>query len=293
MNNRHAVAATVTGIVTVTVAATAACSTPVPGTPIASEHGTVTGTSTVTTTAAPAQQSRWVFPTWTGKVNAEAIAGHQWSAIPIPGAATLHHSPDGGTKYQTCTIGPAISDAGGSPGFLTAGHCTKQSEQFVIDSQSGTIALYGSGSPALTNLDAASVSAPVTAAVTRIADRFPIAGVLTAKAAAALDPGTPICLDGAASGVTCGTVVSNPGSLAGLTTSAIGVPGDSGAAVFVIDAAGNAALVGLHNGGDASTSTVVLLEPVLDALNADVIIDRGTAPATGDDFSTRTQVFTS
>lgn len=246
----------------------------------------------LTTSPAPAA-AMWVVPPWTGKVNAESVEGLQWSEDPVPGAAVTHRE-SGDTHQHPCTIGPAIAD-GSRTGFLTASHCARGEEaqqQYRIDQQEGTVSPWVPAGDPVSGSDAVPLWSSVTEAVTRIAGRYPITGVLSASAAAELAPGTPICLDGTMSGLTCGTVISNPGSLADLTTTAIGVHGDSGAAVFVVDAAGNAVLVGLHNGGDASTSTVVLLEPVLDALNADVIIDRDTAPATGADYSTRTKTFT-
>ncbi|MCB9441134.1 MAG: hypothetical protein H6523_12910 [Mycolicibacterium sp.] len=281
---------TATALATVVVAA-AGCSTrTVSGAAIAPPKAAIEQVpATPSTTTAPA--SRWVTAPWTGKVSSESMAGHQWSAVPVPGAATMHHSDDGGPAYQACTIGPAIRDASGSSGFLTAGHCTKSSAQYVIDSQEGTVKIYGSASPSLNGMDAAPVWTPITPAVTRIAGRWPVAGVLTAAAAGALPPGTPICIDGAVSGVSCSTVVSAPGSMAGLTTAPLGQKGDSGSAVFVVGRDGRTALVGLHNGGTATTSTVVLLEPVLEALKAEAVIDPAATPFTGDEFSARVRSY--
>ncbi|OHU33358.1 hypothetical protein BKG79_22410 [Mycobacteroides chelonae] len=244
----------------------------------------------------------WVTAPWTGKVNANK-AGDQYGATPVPGI-TIAQKQGEASPYR-CTIGPAVRSADHGPAFLTAGHCDKTSNSplFVYPSPdiSGADALQLPGvytrsdahdTPDIgTGLVSDSALVPVTSVArpaTKIADKYAIAGVLTTAAVKQLPAGTPVCFDGARSGVQCGQLTA--ANDAGVVRfDADGRIGDSGGPVFLLDQQNRAVLIGIVKGGleDGSDTSASYLEPALMRLGAAVELDPTVEPFTGNDFSDR------
>jgi hypothetical protein len=116
-------------------------------------------------------------------------------------------------------------------------------------------------------------SAPRAATVAGL----PVAGVMTRDGAMTLKRGTPICFDGATSGLVCSPL--NGADIDTLMTDGVAKPGDSGAPVFVVDGdTGAATLLGSTTLSTTMT-TVTYLDPALDRLGAQALVDP-TAAAT-------------
>lgn len=244
----------------------------------------------------------WVTAPWTGKVN-ENQAGDQYGATPVPGI-TIAQKQGEASPYR-CTIGPAVRTADATRAFLTAGHCDKTPNSALFTYPSPDISgadaqqlpgLYtrteARQTPDIgTGLVSDSTLVPVTAVdstATKIADRYPIAGVLTTAAVKQLPVGTPVCFDGARSGVQCGQLTA--ANDAGVVRfDADGRIGDSGGPVFLLDQQNRAVLIGIVKGGleDGSDTSASYLEPALMRLGAAVALDPTAEPFTGNDFSVR------
>ncbi|WP_052537978.1 trypsin-like peptidase domain-containing protein [Mycobacteroides abscessus] len=201
-----------------------------------------------------------------------------------PGVALLRGFDTG--NIQACSIGPAVKS-----GFLTAGHCSTRGDsqaprvagvtQYAETSADGDKDLLGASTP-VDGLDVAVIeTSNVSPDATRIADTWPVAGVLTAPGVQQLVPvGSSVCFSGAVSGVRCGERVADEGGQ--LVYSAPSEHGDSGAPVFVVNEDGRAALIGILNAGDDTgadrKSTAVYLETALMASGTAVKLDPGTVP---------------
>lgn len=201
-----------------------------------------------------------------------------------PGVSLLRGFDVG--DIQACTIGPAVT-----AGFLTAGHCSTHGDsqaprvagvtQYAEISADGDKDLLGASTP-VDGLDVAVVeTSRVSREATRIADTWPVAGVLTASGVRQLVPlGSVVCFNGAVSGVRCGARVADEGDQ--LVYSAPSEHGDSGSPVFVVNEDGRAALIGILNAGDDAgadrKSTAVYLETALMASGTAVKLDPHTVP---------------
>lgn len=244
----------------------------------------------------------WVTAPWTGKVNANQ-AGDQYGATPVPGI-TIAQKQGEASPYR-CTIGPAVRTGDAGNAFITAGHCDKtpNSPLFVYPSPdiSGADAQELSGrytrseaqqTPDIgTGLVSDSALVPVStvaSGATKIANRYAIAGVLTAAAVKQLPSGTPVCFDGARSGVQCGAL-TNANDAGVVRFDADGREGDSGGPVFLLDQQNRSVLIGIVKGGleDGSDTSATYLEPALMRLGAAVALDPAVEPFTGNDFSGR------
>lgn len=200
-----------------------------------------------------------------------------------PGVAALRGFDVG--DVQACTLGPAVND-----GFLTAGHCSTRGDsqaqrvagvtQYAETSAGGDKDLLGASKP-VNGLDTAVIeTSRVSADATRIADTWPVAGVLTPSGVQQLVPiGSSVCFNGAVSGVRCGARVADESDQ--LVYSAPSERGDSGAPVFVVNEDGRAALIGILTQGDDAgadrKSTAVYLETALMASGTAAKLDPGTA----------------
>lgn len=239
-----------------------ACGSPVSGEPVAAETPKA---ATVTVPAPPAQQ--WVHldekPVPDSELRLDA-AGWQYGARPYPGVQLFQDL--GGGNIDGCTAGPLVQDAAGRNGFLTAGHCdvTPGSPVYTYtDPASGARAHLGTYTEAdtdpLTTKDSAVVWLDATAAptpdATMIAGRWPIAGVMPEVDVRQLPMGAPVCIDGAVSHVRCGELVAAMSEI----TATIGVEGgDSGSAMFLVDASGHATVIGIvkrHSGSAGVAAT--------------------------------------
>nr|WP_052741166.1 hypothetical protein [Mycobacterium sp. UM_NZ2] len=260
--------------------------------------------TTVTGTAQPSSEfkSGSIAPEWVAvtaaPIERDAVDGAQFGGEALPGVKILHRKSDGSPDF--CTIGPPIATAT-QRGLLTAGHCDEGDPQQYLQRDSGgdDVAEYvritdgENGFRDGTVRDSAALWGRLGQSVTSIAAEFPIAGVITEAAARALPEGTPICIDGAITGVDCGPLVSaDDGGLMriGLTRNG----GDSGGPVFVVDRTSQrAALIGLVKGGSRDGTTVVAtyLEPALKRLGAQALTAPGVEPFAGDEFSSAVETF--
>lgn len=245
----------------------------------------------------------WVAAPWTGKVNENNNRNRiQFGGTPVPGIV-LAQQVAGARK--SCTLGVAVQAVDIGSAFVTAGHCdrapggalflypeadttdadAKQLPSTFVKTDAHAVPDIGTGLVSDSTLLPVSTVDP---AATKIANRYPIAGVLTASAVEQLPTGTPVCFDGAMSGVTCGALTDADDQ--GLVRfDADGRDGDSGAPVFLLDQQHRATLIGLVKGGDAdgSDTTATYLDPALMRLGASVVLDPSAAPMDGPDFSNR------
>lgn len=209
--------------------------------------------------------------------------GYQFGSTPAPGVSIAYRDAAG--DAIPCTLGPAVT-AGSRHGFLTAGHCTVSmapTDQYLsatADVKTSPQILLGTTTGAVEDDHAVMDSAviwtdmPASGDAARIAGRFPVAGVMPEAAVRALPLGTPVCLDGAKTGIQCGALLSrNEGEL--LRFAAESVKGDSGAPVFVIGQDQRATLVGILAGGNDISTTATYVGPALARLGAVAV----TAPA--------------
>ncbi len=194
--------------------------------------------------------SEWVDVTGQGTTLPRDDEHRQYSPTPVPGSA-IFTWPAGGGEAGSCTLGVAVREVGGDrTGFLTAAHCGEapyEPTQFLASGPGpGDVVAEPLGE--LTEMsditDTGIIWTPRAAATNTIAG-FPIGGSMSEEVVTELPKGTPICLDGAVSGVVCSPlygVVNNKISY-GHTER-----GDSGAPVFVVNGAGVATLIGVHSG---------------------------------------------
>ncbi len=280
-------AAQIAAVAITAAAAIAGCSTTVSG-----EARPSSAFKAATAEVTPDKDaSPWVMPSWQGRLNSDTH-GSQYGPVAVPGVVVA--------QDQGCTVGPIIV-RGWQRGFLTAGHCDERPGETVrlfadangeqpIDLGPITGAVDDDSSPtAVIDFGAVWPRDPSVVGSSQINRHYAVAGVMTAEAVKTLNPGTPVCISGAVTGVKCGPLLAADDH--GLARIALTRnPGDSGGAVFVVAAGDRAALIGLVRGGAEDRSNVIAtyLEPALDRLGADVVLDRGAAPFTGADFSPRT-----
>ncbi|MCH9734105.1 MAG: S1 family peptidase [Actinomycetia bacterium] len=188
------------------------------------------------------------------------VEGFQYGSPPYPGAAVMQDRRVDGA----CTAGPLVQDKHGRQGFLGAGHCDKGpgAPVYVYSDQSATaetrIGSYRVEDPDLVTIDAAflALDVPPAADATLLAGRWPVTGVLDDFDAMSVPIGTPICFDGAVSGVRCGESAgvavgdTGPGWLA---TSIPVTDGDSGSPLFGVDSDGRAWILGVVTDKDEDT----------------------------------------
>jgi hypothetical protein len=237
---------------------------------------TAEATAAAMRAAATPKADNWVVPASAVSVPAGVLA---------PGAFIALVGEDGGFG---CTLGAGIR-AGDRTGFVTAGHCGNGDGDMVrLDSVTGaplgviTDADEGYDSVAKVALDYAAVWTDAPAPNAATVAGLPVAGVMTREAAATLKRGTPICFDGATSGVVC-----SPLKLAGITsllTDSTAVGGDSGSPVFVVDGeTGAATLLGIMSGSNADLTEVAYLDPALERLGAQALVDPTAAASVAGD----------
>ena len=211
----------------------------------------------------------------------------QFSAMPVPGAQILAWGAS--DKGSMCTLGVPVT-VGGRTAFLTAGHCETEpsggAQQLVAEAtRGGRLVDLGplarakdeKDDPGAGGIleDAAVVHTPA-APPARIAGTWPIVGSMPIDATRALQIGTPICTDGAVSGVRCGALMERPDAwikFAGKAGATSPHQGDSGAPVFVVDANGRATVVGLvaQEDLDGGTTHATFIEPALARMGATLL----------------------
>jgi len=253
--------------VAVTVAA--GCSATVDGRAL-SAHPPKAATVTV---PSPAPAPRWVGLEGVPVTVQWDDYHEQFSATgPVPGIKITHALDAAGGDM--CTLGPAVRSSDGRTGFLTAGHCKPVAgdpAQNVYRTPTGSVIVPLAPTAAVgAGVDAA-VLWTETAADPRAASiaGLPVAGVMSeAEIRQGVPPGTPVCVDGAKSGVKCTRIISAEDMI---EFPEITEHGDSGAPVFLIDAMHRATLIGLVKGGDDTTTTATYLAPVLARLDAAIV----------------------
>jgi hypothetical protein len=227
----------------------------------------------------PAAPSRWRDVTGWVQLAKDSHGG-QFGTAPYPG---INVSQDQGLNVDTadCTAGLPVADGHGRHGFLTAGHCDKRpgATVYIFDA-SGTQIAVGSYSGALQGpqwslADDTAVlwaDTPVASDSDLVAHRFKQGRPLSVSEVRDLPLGTPVCIDGAYSGVVCS-------ALTGHTDTEIeygnaGQPGDSGAMVFVVDAATSIAYpIGTHSGRYLGNGQASYTQSQLTRLNAVPLFD--------------------
>ncbi|SIF24634.1 chymotrypsin family serine protease [Mycobacteroides abscessus] len=299
MNVRHALVVAVV----VAAAATSACS-----------NGAASETrSWPTPSPVSAETPEWVSVPWM-KVNANK-GGDQFGGVPTPGIVIAQENGDG-APYR-CTLGAAIHTADDTPAFLTAGHCDENPGHELWLYPSAEISgldVVRLPQPYANVADSDDKRDPKTGVVsdhavvpltklssyaTVIAGNYRVAGVLTTTAAKALAAKTPICFDGAVSGLRCGVVSQGSDNGALRFASAPGAPtdntpfiskGDSGGPVFVVDGQKRVALVGLLSSGTEAGDTgwVSYLDSELAAVGAKAVLDPSVTRFDGSDYSAST-----
>jgi hypothetical protein len=226
--------------------------------------------------AAAPKADNWVVPASAVSVPAGVLA---------PGAFIALVGGGGGFG---CTLGAGIR-AGDRTGFVTAGHCGNGDGDMVrLDSVTGApLGVlsdadksydYGSGLQS----DSAAVWTASPAPTAAMVAGLPVAGVMTHSGAMALKSGTPFCFDGATSGLVCSPLKS--ALLSSLVIDGVAVGGDSGSPVFVVDGdTGAATLLGIMSGSNADLTEVAYLDPALERLGAQALVDPTAAAAVAGD----------
>ncbi|GAY11708.1 S1 family peptidase [Pseudonocardia sp. N23] len=166
-----------------------------------------------------------------------------------------------------CTLGfPATG--GGRTWLLTAGHCTRGSGTWSVESTGQALAPVGSGArTAPTGTDVGAV--PVTGAGWQARG---LAGTTAVRGSTPAAVGTPVCLYGSTSGRVCGTVTALDRTVNfdgvvqyGMTaTSICSAEGDSGGPY--ITSSGQAQ--GIHSGGGTGRGCTSYFTPISTALKA-------------------------
>jgi len=251
---------------------TSAAPVAAPDVVISTAGQTAEATAAARRAAATPKPDNWVVPASAISVPAGVLA---------PGALIALVGEGGGFG---CTLGAGIR-AGDRTGFVTAGHCGNGDGDMVrLDSVTGaplgvlSDADESYDSVAKVALDYAAVwtSAPAPNAATVAG--LPVAGVMTREAASKLPKGTPICFDGATSDLSCAPL--RFADSISLRLDGEARPGDSGSPVFIVDGdTGAATLIGIMSGGDANDAEITYLDPALERLGAQALVDP-TAAAT-------------
>ncbi|WP_255795056.1 S1 family peptidase [Mycobacteroides abscessus] len=251
-----------------------ACSTSVSGTPVLStKTAVITEKAGIVAAAIP----RYADVTGQGIEAPRDIEGDQFSATSVPGVKIGHRDAQG--VAQKCTLGPAVTN-GTRTGFLIAGHCDgDQYAQVNFDGRNPLSlgpAVQAQDEPTPQGYSDSAViwTGTVDPSVTKIAGTWPITGVMSVLDVRALPAGTPICINGAVSGVRCSPLTAADDKI---RYADIGDGGDSGAAVFVVDQKGGARLVGLLRGSDGDNPNIgvaTFLEPALQRLGATALTAR-------------------
>lgn len=265
-----------TAIAVFAVLTVSACSTAaVTGSPVTAADSVVTQKYATVTPAEP----QYIDVSGTVELPRDSY-GSQYGAQPYPGIAIGQHQSDGSTK--DCTLGPLVTGARGK-GFITAGHCdqTPGGEVFVFaDTDAAEPVSIGvitgaedKPSPQGYSDSAVIWTGTVDPSATKIAGRWPVTGVMTASEVRRLPVGTPICIDGAWSGVVCRSLeAADDDGL--LRFGVVSHGGDSGALAFLVDETGRAYLAGTLKGGNGTSTTATYLEPALTRLGVTAVTAR-------------------
>ena len=212
------------------------------------------------------------------------IADFTAADAPAPGVSILQPAGDGSSAL--CTTGWAVLSARHDIGYLTAGHCDQtegaplwmytdangqqrrellplqNAERGDDDGRAYDAALFFL-SPDQQSANDFSIG---------VAEGVHLRGVMPISQARGLAPGTPICMHGSRSGVTCGPLIAAGDDE--VLWGGAAVKGDSGAPVFVVNDDGDALAVGTLAGGPAvDQNYATYLAPVLNRLQLRAIVE--------------------
>ena len=211
-----------------------------------------------------------------------------------PGVAVRFQQPNG--SGTLCTVGPVVRHVGGAfDGFVTAGHCADNDVPASLQTTSdphrakllsavtGSM-VYPAGNPAKFEIDSEFVMTErASPAAVRIAGVWPVEGVLTEAAVRRLpESTTEVCYAGTVSGVVCGPLnfINNKN----IAFAASAGQGNSGSAVFVVNAATDAAaLIGTVSASGGGITVATYLEPTLERLHLTALVDPTAAASVSGD----------
>jgi hypothetical protein len=260
------------------------------GSQIPRSIGTPSGAPTTITATAPQAPAAAALPIPGPFVAITSGAyprdGQSWAyaALPAPGVTVYQRETDG--DLAGCTIGFPVVDAANRLGFLSAGHCDQHTGGGLTMRTAATGAdedvsiTLGGYAGSVDDQSITATSAPIPGGAARdytllslggqsnigyrteIAHGVRLRGVMDTDMIRALPVGTILCKNGARTGITCGPLIAADDR--DLTWGGHVEEGDSGAAVFAVNAAGEALGVGIASGYDADGRTVVTyLRPAL------------------------------
>ncbi|SHR64039.1 trypsin domain-containing protein [Mycobacteroides abscessus subsp. massiliense] len=237
--------------------------------------------------ASSVKPTRWISIPDVPVQAAEQDTAHRlrFGTTPAPGMGIYELGTDAG-----CTLGPLVSPnmAPDRRGYLTSGHCdTPKVTQVVTFADAGhneprPVGVYtgtvAKGYEDFTSLWLANDPAPEP---TTIAGH-PVAGLLTRDAVKKLNEGTAVCVDGAVSGVKCGTLSEAEGDR--IQVEVATDHGDSGGTVFLVDGdAGTVTVIGQVQKSSAKFTYATFFERALDHAGAKLVVDPDTAADPGAD----------
>lgn len=185
---------------------------------------------------------------------------------------------------QLCTAAWPVASTENDVAFLTAGHCQttagaplwmytssdKSTRKLLMPLQDVDYAIDDDGIAR----DSAVFFLPRSSREysAQLAPGVKLRGVLSVREVQELPPGTPLCMNGSRSGLTCGPLIRAGSSE--IEWESLAVKGDSGAPVFVVDEQGQAMAVGMVSHGPTDTKNfVTYLRPVLSKYGLRVIIE--------------------
>lgn len=207
---------------------------------------------------------------------------------PAPGIKITRR--DAQDAPQRCSLGPAIITHAGRSGFVTAGHCSDNgADQYVqigdrdfADDSLGAVVSVEVAVDARPVRDSGVIWTDEAADDGWVAGKWPVLDAMTVSDVQGLRPGTPICVNGAVTGVKCSPLIQADEQ--SIRFRPITTGGDSGAPVFVVDHDGRARLIGILGGEwvvdrpDGRTvpqwSEAMYLAPVLADLSAQPVLPR-------------------
>lgn len=190
----------VTCALTAVSIALSACSTSVAGQAVPSSDFRLR--EKVATRHADSQAPRYVDVSGQVQLPRDSHGG-QYGARPYPGVTAVQHQDDGSSK--NCTLGPAVTSARGR-GFITAGHCdySPGGQVFVFADPAAAqpipvgVITDAQDAPTPNGYSDSAViwTGAVDPAATRIANTWPITGVMPVSEVRKLPAGTSGVIDG-------------------------------------------------------------------------------------------------
>ncbi|WP_234713572.1 S1 family peptidase [Mycolicibacterium conceptionense] len=240
-----------------------------------------------TPTAAAASEPPNVTGPWVSLAPVEGTGvTHDFTAAPAPRPGVSIMQQVSTDQVSLCTASWPVISTGSHVGYLTAGHCDliKGAPVWMYTNDQGTKKLTLSplqnsergvdtdGQGHDSSLFFLSQSQQDKAYGTEIADGVKLRGVMSVSDARKLRAGTPVCMNGSRSGLTCGPLIAADSD--DFEWGGKAVSGDSGAPVFVVNGKGDALAIGMLQRGPTDTDNfATYLSPVLSRLGLRLIVD--------------------